>query len=142
MNNQKGYSLLELVIAIVIIGILTAFALPCYNTLASKARVSVARTDVATISQAVEIYAELHGGVYPVNLNVLTQDGGESRMTYIPLDPWGHVYNYNNITHVVSSYGADNRHGGVSYNTDILSNVQYNPNGQQIVQQDLLQLLQ
>ncbi len=127
MKNQSGYSLLELVIVIVIIGVLMAMAIPAYFTLAQKARVAAARADVSTISQAVELYANLNEGRYPNNLRELLNNGVEARLVVLPLDPWGNQYRYDRVTHVVRSNGADGRQGGTGYNTDIISNVRYNP---------------
>ncbi len=127
MKNQNGYSLLELVIVIVIIGVLMAMAIPAYFTLAQKARVATARADVATISQGVELYANLNEGVYPTNLQQLLVGGLEARLVVLPLDPWGNAYQYDRVTHVVSSKGADGQQGGTGYNTDIISNIAYNP---------------
>jgi len=127
MKNQSGYSLLELVIVIVIIGILMAAAIPAYFTLAHKARVATARADVSTISQAVELYANLNEGRYPDNLRELLDDGLEARLVVLPLDPWSHRYHYDRVTHVVRSNGADGQQGGTGYGTDIVSNVRYNP---------------
>ncbi len=123
MNHQKGYSLFEFVLIITLIGILLSMAVPSYTTIANRARVTVARMDVQTISQAVEIYSWQNGGAYPANLNVLLAGGDHALMKYIPLDPWGHAYRY--IGHDVVSYGADNVIGGVGYGTDISSAVPY-----------------
>ena len=127
MKNQSGYSLLELVIVIVIIGILMVMAIPAYFTLAQKARVATARADVSTISQAVELYANLNEGRYPNNLRELLNHGVEARLVVLPLDPWGNRYRYDRVTHVVRSNGADGHLGGTGYDTDIVSNVRYNP---------------
>ncbi len=125
MNKQSGYSLLELIIVIVIIGILLTTVVPSYIALVNRAKVLAARESVATLYALTEVYAVSHGGAYPPNLNALTLDGDKATLTAVPLDPWGKAYVYNVTTHVITSLGRDKTAGGTGFDTDISSDTPY-----------------
>src|SRR5678816_2807313 len=75
MGNQKGFTLIELMIVVAIIGILTAIAFPLYANIQQRARIAKAQADVRTLASAVVIYSA-HTGLLPVTgiagLDVLT----------------------------------------------------------------------
>ena len=125
MNKQSGYSLLELIIVIVIIGILTATVVPSYLALVNRAKVVAARESVTTLYALTEVYALSHGGAYPVNLTALTLDGDKATLKVLPLDPWGKAYVYNATTHVVTSLVRDKAVGVSGFDTDISSDTPY-----------------
>src|ERR1044072_4520339 len=71
MNNQKGFTLIELVIVVAIIGILTAIAFPLYANIQARARVAKAQADTRTLASAVVVYSS-HTGVLPAALTNLS----------------------------------------------------------------------
>ena len=103
-KNQKGFTLIELMLVVIIIGALTAMVMPRLAGRTEQAKVSAAQADVsANIATALKLY-ELDNGRYPS-----TEDGGLQALftkpgnttnwngPYLekkPTDPWGHEYQY------------------------------------------------
>ena len=132
---QKGFTLIELMVVIVIIGLLSTFVI--LNVLPSqdKAMVEKVRADVALIEQAVEMY-RLDNLVYPTTdqgLEALTKkpDGLARPERYrpdgyvkrLPDDPWGKAYQYlqpgEHGPFDVYSMGANGQVGGEGLDADI-----------------------
>ncbi|WP_419965044.1 type II secretion system major pseudopilin GspG [Stenotrophomonas geniculata] len=130
--RQKGFSLIEIMVVVVIIGILAALIVPRLMDRPDQARVVAARQDIAALMQALKLF-KLDNGRYPSaeqGLQALVkppQGGGTMPvMPYLdrlPNDPWGHPYQYQIPgTHGdidVFSLGADSKPGGDAGNADI-----------------------
>lgn len=71
MRGRRGFTLVELVVAMAIIAILAAIAFHLYESLSTKGRLTKAQSEVRTIATAVSIF-EGHMGTLPPNLNALT----------------------------------------------------------------------
>ncbi|MGC8722242.1 MAG: type II secretion system protein, partial [Caldisericaceae bacterium] len=67
-KNRKGFTLVELVIVIAILGILALYAVPKYQGLVEEARSSQAQAQVGTVRSALGIYYAKNHGVYPATL--------------------------------------------------------------------------
>lgn len=130
-KEESGFSLIELMVVIVIMGLLTTIVVVNVLPSQDRAMVEKARTDVHLIEQAIELY-RLDTRRYPSlegGLDVLAAaPRGNSLRTepYIrslPLDPWGNPYQYlipgENGAFDVFSFGADGRSGGDGLNADI-----------------------
>jgi len=130
--RQQGFSLIEIMVVVVIIGILAALIVPRLMDRPDQARVVAARQDIAALMQALKLF-KLDNGRYPSaeqGLQELVkppQGGGAMPVTpyldRLPNDPWGHPYQYQIPgTHGdidVFSLGADSKPGGDAGNADI-----------------------
>lgn len=123
-TDEDGFTLVELMVVIVIIGLLTTLVV--INVLPSQdiAMQKKAQADIATIEQAMEMY-RLERMAYPPTLAALAE-GGAGRGGYIrrlPDDPWGRAYGYANPgAHGpvdIWSLGADGAEGGEGDDADI-----------------------
>ena len=123
-----GFSLIELMVVLVILGLLAGVVTVSTRMYLTKAKASTARLEISTISDGLETYYTLYGK-YPSSdegLEVLTtaQEGEDQAiLLQEPIDPWGKPYQYNypgrNGAFDVYSLGADGREGGEGSNADI-----------------------
>lgn len=134
-TRQRGFTIIEILVVIVILGILATTVTLSLVGQADEARISKAKSDIQTFEKALEIY-KLHNGFYPSSqqsLNALInrpgsnpvprqwQQGGYVKR--LEKDPWGNDYQYLNpgVHSVIDvfSYGADGQPGGEGLNADI-----------------------
>ncbi len=129
-----GFTLLEVMFVVVILGILGALIIPNFIGRPDEARVTAARIDIQQIANALELY-RLDNGYYPSTEQGLqalvskpsgypeprrwNQDG---YLKKTPVDPWDEPYLYfsKDRTMEVYSYGADRKEGGEGIDADIL----------------------
>lgn len=132
-RRSRGFTLLELLVVMVIIGLLAGFVAPRYFAQVGKSRVKAARAQIDAIDKALEQF-RLDVGRLPTTeeglaaLNVapqgMTNWDGPYLKKDVPLDPWGHPYLYTQPgTHQndfdVMSYGRDGRPGGSGEDEDL-----------------------
>lgn len=111
MGKSKGFGLLELMIALVIVSLLVSVGVPAYGAFAERARVSAAIGDIAKISLAIEQFRLRYNDRIPDSLDELGMP--------IPLDPWGRPYAFLNIHNVGPGNGGLRRDGKLNpLNTD------------------------
>jgi general secretion pathway protein G len=131
--RSRGFTLLELLVVMVIIGLLAGFVAPRYFAQVGKSRVKAARAQIDALDKALEQY-RLDVGHLPTTteglaaLNAPPQGVNGWEGPYlkkdVPLDPWGHAYVYAQPgTHQndfdLLSYGRDGQLGGSGEDADI-----------------------
>lgn len=93
MRSQGGFTLIELILVTVIIGILAGMVVTTYGGRVHETQVRAAKGDIASYSNAVDLFALDHNDRYPQSLNDLV--GGERNyVRELRPDPWGNPYNY------------------------------------------------
>ena len=130
---SAGFTLIELMVVLVIIGVLAALIVPNVLNRADDARATAAKTDVNNLMQALKLY-KLDNQRYPtpeqgLQALLLKPTTGpipinwKSYVEKLPNDPWGRPYQYLNPGIKgeidVMSFGADGQAGGEGKNADI-----------------------
>lgn len=132
-HGEEGFTLVELMVVIVIIGLLATVVLINVMPSQDKAMQTKARADIATLEQAMEMY-RLDNFSYPADLNVLVHPpaGGDATryrsggyIKKLPSDPWNRPYQLAVPGKAgpfdITSLGGDGAPGGTGENADISS---------------------
>jgi general secretion pathway protein G len=139
ISDIKGFSLIELMVVIVILGILAGMIMPKLMGRTDDAKMVKAQVDLAALDTALKLY-KLDNGEYPTTeqgLKALVEPpdkdgntgnwkkGGYLEKKALPKDPWGREFIYlspgTNGEYDIISYGADGVPGGEDKNKDIKS---------------------
>jgi len=127
---MAGFTLLELLAVLVILGLIGSIAVPQVFKWLDKANVDAARIQIEALGSAVDLY-RLETGSYPPTLAALiTRPDGHGhwngpylKKPVLPNDPWGRAYQYrfpgNHGRYDLYSRGADGTDGGTGSNADI-----------------------
>lgn len=116
---SEGFTLIEILLVVVIIGILAAVVVPNLGGKVGQAQTNAAKASVQAISMAVDLY-ELDNGKYPDSLQSLINKGSEInwngpylKKSEIPKDPWGNEFQYTKqgSSYTISSAGPDGSFG-------------------------------
>ena len=134
----NGFTLIELMVVIVILGILAGLVLPRFMGRTEEAKRTKAKLQIENLEGALKLY-KLDNGYYPrtdQGLEALVRkpttgqipknwkEGGYLESSQLPLDPWGHPYVYlspgvKNKDFDLKSLGADGEEGGEGENADV-----------------------
>lgn len=133
IHKQQGFTLIEIMVVVVILGILGALVAPSILGRPDEARVTVAKNDIRSISNALDMY-KLDNFRYPTNeegLKALVEKPATAKnwnpdgyLPQMPEDPWGNAYIYQRpgqkSRHFdLYSLGADGQEGGEGTDADI-----------------------
>lgn len=132
LKKNYGFTLLELLVVMVIIGLLAGYVAPRYFSQIGKSEIKAAHAQIDAFEKALEAY-RLDTGHYPQSEQglaaLVTQPAGESKWQgpylkkALPFDPWGKVYIYkqpgDHGDYDILSYGRDGKPGGDAENADI-----------------------
>ncbi len=131
--RERGFTLLEIMVVVIIIGVLAVIVVQNVLPQADKARITATKADIRTLAAALDTY-RLDNSFYPSTnqgLEALVAQpsgtpearnwGPEPYMRKLPTDPWGNTYVYTNDGFVfeIVSFGADGEEGGDGVSADI-----------------------
>ena len=134
-RSQLGFTLIEVMVVIAIIGIMATLIVPQIMSKPNEARVIAAKQDISSIVQALKLY-RLDNSRYPTTeqgLSALVAKPTSEPIPQnwkpngyvdrLPKDPWGFAYQYSNpgtrAEIDVFSLGADNKLGGTGFDADL-----------------------
>jgi general secretion pathway protein G len=134
-NGEAGFTLVEILVVITIIGLIMAIVGPRVLNYLGESKVKAAKIQIESFSSALDLYY-LDMGRYPTSsdgLAALVQRPGNAaewngpylKGGVVPNDPWGHAYMYRapveRAPYEIVSYGADGQEGGTGTAADISS---------------------
>jgi len=139
-RQEHGFTLIELMVVIVIIGILAAYIAPKFIDRTDDAKISSAKAQIRSLETGLKLF-RLDCGFYPSTEQGIQalisppttgtipqnyKQGGYLETTSVPQDPWGNEYLYespgsNGFDYEIRSLGADGVEGGDGKNSDIES---------------------
>lgn len=132
VRRRRGFTLLEVLVVLVILGLLTAYVGPRYFSNIGKSEVKVARAQIDALEKALDQY-RLDTGRYPTTEQglqaLMTKPGDEARWDgpylakALPADPWRKPYQYRSPGEKgevdIFSLGRDSQPGGADLDADI-----------------------
>ena len=132
-QSERGFTLIEILVVVMILGLLISLAAPRIMGRTDDARIVKAKADRKAIEEALNLY-RLDSGIYPTSeqgLDALVEEptAGEAPRAWredgylerVPPDPWerDYVYASDGRTYVLQSLGADGEEGGDGVDADL-----------------------
>jgi general secretion pathway protein G len=127
-HSQRGFSLIEIILVVVLIGGIVAFAATRILGGGDRAKANLAKSQVQTLAEKVQQF-EMDTGGLPGSLNELVSSDASGRLGPYAKeselkDPWNHPFDYrvpgDNQPFDLVSYGKDGKAGGESVDADIV----------------------
>jgi general secretion pathway protein G len=129
MKHRGGFTLVEMIVVIAIIGVLATLVVVRYSGQTDQAKVAAAKSQLAQLEGAV-ISFHSHVGRLPKSLSELVeqpsgaanwQEGGYLKGKSVPKDPWGsdYIYKVSGRRFEILSLGADGKEGGSGVDADL-----------------------
>lgn len=134
-GQSSGFTLLELLVVIVIIGLLSAFVAPKYFGQIGRSKIQIAKAQIEAFEKGLDQY-RIDTGHYPTTeaglVALFVQPANEPNWhgpylkKGIPADPWNHPYTYRapgdeGREYEILSFGGDGQQGGAGDDADIVS---------------------
>jgi len=133
--RQLGFTLLELLVVVVIIGLLAGYVAPRYFSQVGKSEVQVARAQIDAFEKALDLY-RIDMRRYPTSDQglqaLVSAPAGDANWKgpylkkALPMDPWGRPYSYKSpgakTDFEILSFGRDGKPGGSGEDADITNN--------------------
>jgi general secretion pathway protein G len=134
-NRQRGFTLIEIMVVVVILSVLGALVVPQIIDKVDVAKVKRAQSDIRAIQTALDLY-RLDNFKYPTTEQglqalvkqpvdpTITNYAASGYLKSLPKDPWGNVYIYaspgsDGRDYEITTYGRDGKPGGEGYDADI-----------------------
>ncbi|WP_317246759.1 type II secretion system major pseudopilin GspG [Pseudomonas chlororaphis] len=135
-NKQRGFTLIEIMVVVVILGVLAALVVPQIMSRPDQAKGAAAQSDIKAIAMALDIY-KLDNHQYPSSQQgleaLVSKPSGnpparnwnpDGYLKRLPIDPWGNAYQYRvpgarGTGYDLFSFGADGKLGGEGLNAEI-----------------------
>ncbi len=97
-HNRSGFTLIEILIVVVILGILAAIVIPQFTDASQEAGESSTKSQLQTVRSQIELYRVKNGGVPPAALDDLVTDGYIQQDPTASIQALGYDWNYDNST--------------------------------------------
>ena len=111
-NKQRGFTLIEIMVVVVILGVLAALVVPQIMSRPDQAKATAAQSDIHAIAMALDIY-RLDNHQYPSSQQglqaLVSKPSGspaarnwnpDGYLKRLPVDPWGNGYQYLSLIHI------------------------------------------
>lgn len=140
MDNKKGFTLIELMVVMIILGLIAMFVTPPFLKRVDEAKITAAKVQIKNFESGLKLFY-LDNGFYPSTeqglkaliekpttgrIPIKWREGGYLDKPIIPKDPWGNEYIYlspgrKGEEYEIISYGRDGKEGGEGPDADISS---------------------